>query len=197
MVKYDYAIFIGRCQPPHVHHIGEIQKGLNLANKVLVVLGSSHVAPNVKNPWSAGQRQQLIRSCFPQDEQTKLEFFAVKDYINDDHAWVTDLHNQVHCFMNSEQSEYYSLLRVCLLGSKKDLSSLYLDVLDSKWERKLSPPPTLSLTSSTIIRELYFSGQNYEDHVLPPVFMQMEASKSTTWYELIVKEKLMLDLPVN
>ena len=38
--KYDLAIFIGRFQPLHNGHVHNIEKGLEIADNVLVILGS-------------------------------------------------------------------------------------------------------------------------------------------------------------
>ena len=58
--KYDYAIFIGRFQPPHKAHIHIIEEALKIAEQVVIVLGSNRSAPNTRNPWTAVEREEMI-----------------------------------------------------------------------------------------------------------------------------------------
>jgi bifunctional NMN adenylyltransferase/nudix hydrolase len=40
--KYDYLVFIGRFEPPHIGHIEVIKHALSLAQFVVVLVGSAN-----------------------------------------------------------------------------------------------------------------------------------------------------------
>jgi bifunctional NMN adenylyltransferase/nudix hydrolase len=151
MAKYDYAVLIGRMQPPHKEHISQIKRGLELADKVIVAFGSHRAAPNIKNPFSTKEREDMVRmalSDLPAKDQGRVLYTQVRDYYYNDTAWFTDLHNSVNALI---EQEHYS---ICVIGCIKDESSWYLEALPEEWKRELSPPR--NLMSATDIRELYF-----------------------------------------
>lgn len=55
------AIFIGRFQPFHNGHAEIIKRALEIYNEVIVVVGSRNVAKNVKNPFTAIERRNMIQ----------------------------------------------------------------------------------------------------------------------------------------
>jgi len=94
-MKYTHAIVIGRFQPFHSAHQDLIQYSLTLAERVIVILGSARSASDVKNPFTPSMREEMIRACFP-DEQNRLAFRAVRDYPYNDHIWTTEVQNCVN-----------------------------------------------------------------------------------------------------
>jgi len=93
--KYDFGIVIGRFQPFHTAHLSLIQHSLKLAEKVIIILGSARSASDVKNPFTPAMREEIIRACFPEDEN-RLIFRAVRDYPYNDHVWTTEVQNIVN-----------------------------------------------------------------------------------------------------
>ena len=49
---YDAIVFIGRFQPLHNAHVEIIRKASELADKVIVVVGSANQPRTFKNPFS-------------------------------------------------------------------------------------------------------------------------------------------------
>lgn len=147
MKKYDYAVYIGRFQPPHKEHINQIRHGLSLADKVIIVLGSHRAAPDIKNPWSAQERQEMVNLCFNDEDKSKLIFVQVRDYKYNNTTWFTDLHNSVNSVTKDTP-------KICVIGCVKDASSWYFEALPESWSRELTPPN--HLMHATEIRDLYF-----------------------------------------
>lgn len=50
--KYHAAVFIGRFQPFHLGHEAIVREGLKQADEVIIVVGSSFAARNVRNPFT-------------------------------------------------------------------------------------------------------------------------------------------------
>lgn len=151
-LDFDYAVFIGRLQPPHKEHINQIKRGLKLARYgVIVALGSHRAAPNIKNPWCAVERENMVRACFNSADNARIQFVQVRDYYYNNTMWFTDLHNQIYSKIreNTPGDE-----RICLIGHKKDASSWYIDALPQEWNRQLSQPK--NLLNATDIRNAVF-----------------------------------------
>lgn len=146
-MKYDYAVFIGRMQPPHIHHIGNITHALSIAKKVIVVFGSHRSAPNIKNPWTVDEREDMLRSCFDRSTNNRIQCISVRDYYYNDNSWFADLQQKVRNCTDSTSS-------ICVVGCKKDESSWYLDALPERWKREFTYKH--NPICATDVRKMYF-----------------------------------------
>jgi bifunctional NMN adenylyltransferase/nudix hydrolase len=180
MKKYDYAIVIGRFQPLHTAHQDLIQYSLNLAEKVIVILGSARSAPDVRNPFTPAMREEIIRACFPKAEN-RLVFRAVRDYPYNDHVWTAEVQNTVAEITDEDGK---GDARIAIVGFFKDKSSYYLNLFP-QWtfeEFYCSDKEKLSLNASQI-REKYFSGDESWQTLVPPVAAKyLNAFRETDFY---------------
>lgn len=87
------ALFVGRFQPFHHGHLFAIKKLLKKFNEVVVVIGSSEDSFSPENPFTCGERLEMIRACFSKGELAKLILVPVPD-VNDNRVWVD------HVFMH-------------------------------------------------------------------------------------------------
>lgn len=62
MYKHKVALFIGRFQPFHNGHLYSLKKCLEIAERVIVVVGSSQEKGTLDNPWSYMARKQMVCS---------------------------------------------------------------------------------------------------------------------------------------
>lgn len=182
MSQYDYAVFIGRMQPPHKEHINQIKRGLELADRVIICLGSHRAAPNIKNPWTTKEREEMIRAALDDAEnidQYRVEFTKVRDYYYNNTAWFTDLYNKVYEIAQAKPNA-----KICLIGARKDDTSWYLDALPEQWKRELDLPHRVM--NATDVRSLYFEGDlKFSTDLLDPVTdYLMEWSKTDKYYQL-------------
>lgn len=152
---YSYAVLIGRFQPLHNGHVALIEQALQIADKVLILLGSSFAARTPKNPFTFDERKQMIRETFPEiiDSRTgkpvlgKIVNYAnrelpsattttpynnrifiepLRDYFYSDDVWLA--HVQTICAKYFDEGD-----TVALMGSYKDSSSYYLNLFP-QWE---------------------------------------------------------------
>ena len=186
MKKYDYAIVIGRFQPLHLAHQDLIRYSLTLAEKVIIVLGSARSASDVKNPFTPAMREEIIRACFPKDND-KLIFRAVRDYPYNDHVWTTEVQNIVN-EITEEDDETDA--RLAIVGFFKDKSSYYLNLFP-QWnfeEFYCADKQLLSLSASEI-REKYFSeNADWQKLVPPTVANYLRAFRGTEFYPHLKSE---------
>jgi nicotinamide-nucleotide adenylyltransferase len=61
--RFSCLLVPGRFQPPHLGHIGTIRYALDLADEVIVVVGSAQESYTLYNPLTAGERIVLLRKA--------------------------------------------------------------------------------------------------------------------------------------
>lgn len=60
MYKYKTALFIGRFQPFHNGHLYSLRKCLDIAEKVVIAVGSSQESGTENNPWGYKLRKRMV-----------------------------------------------------------------------------------------------------------------------------------------
>ena len=65
---YDTALVVGRFQTFHLGHESLINTALSLADRVVLLIGSSQEHGTLMNPFSVITREKMIRSIFPGSE---------------------------------------------------------------------------------------------------------------------------------
>ncbi len=81
---FDYLVFIGRFQPFHLAHLQPIQIALARSHYVILALGPTQNERNLKNPFLAKEREQMILSNFSPEVQERIKFVHVVDVYNDE-----------------------------------------------------------------------------------------------------------------
>lgn len=59
-MKFEVALFIGRFQPFHNGHLYSLNKSLEVADKVTVVVAKSNVSGTPDDPWDYKIRKQMV-----------------------------------------------------------------------------------------------------------------------------------------
>ena len=121
--EFKYAVIIGRFQPFHNAHLAVVEKGLEVAEEVIVVIGSVGGAPSIRNPFTYEERRQMIRGAIT---NPRIKIVGVRDYFYSDNAWLSDVQAKTDRFISEGDS-------VAMLGSYKDGSSYYLNLFP-QWE---------------------------------------------------------------
>lgn len=165
--QFDTAVVIGRFQPFHLGHADLIDTALKVADKVVVILGSSHAARNCKNPFTADERAGMIvryveDQWSPGTADDRIEVIPMRDYYYSDALWVTDLQTKVRQNVGGK--------KVCLVGHKKDASSYYLDLFPS-WAFVEHSPSHFdadnNVLGATEVRAELFSGSGVWEEYVP------------------------------
>jgi bifunctional NMN adenylyltransferase/nudix hydrolase len=167
--EYDTLVFCGRFQPFHDGHKAVIEKALEKAEKVVIVVGSSFQPRTPKNPLTFYERKCLIESEFPKETGVdryrryhRIIIVGVPDYPYDDNAWVSAVQNAV-ASVNSHSP------KTGLIGHSKDSSSYYLKIFPD-WRNHVEVDNVGDI-NATDIRESayekgYFSGDNMPANAL-------------------------------
>ena len=117
----DIAVLVGRFQPFHNDHLALLQRALEVAARVVVVIGSAHQARTPKNPFTWRERAEMLRLALPEAERARVAFLPVRDYY-DPQRWVRVVSERVAALnVNGSGST-----RIALVGHFKDATSEYL-----------------------------------------------------------------------
>ena len=195
-VKYDLSIIIGRFQPLHNGHLELIKKAFEVSNKVLILIGSSYLPRTIKNPFTGGERMEMIKITINRlvrsgdlDGNVDFRIEMLSDHQYSDTEWL----EEVQTFINSHNDIYQGT--VCLVGHKKDHTSYYLDMFP-KYD--LVEVPNVAVLNSTTIRDIYFGNGMIPKDVMPDFVVQYldyfkdkkEYNALTEEYQYIAKYKL-------
>lgn len=118
-MDYQTAVVIGRWQLFHDNHKALLDKALQSAKKVVILIGSCKAARSVKNPFTWQERMQMIRACFSDADNARIYFEPIQDHYYSDSLWVTQVQRAVGTHMEDDAT-------TCIVGAYSDDSSYYL-----------------------------------------------------------------------
>lgn len=150
---FDAAVFIGRFQPFHNGHLAMVQHALAAAQRVVIVLGSSHQSRSPKNPFTWQEREAMIRTALPADAQKRVLFLPMRDFY-DEARWVQAVQGGVALLLEADAGPASIPQRIALVGHFKDDSSTYLAQFP-QW--RLLNYPRQNETDATEVREACFA----------------------------------------
>lgn len=160
--RYDLAVYIGRFQPPCRHHIETIKHGLKIADKLLVFVGSANTSRSIKNPFTAEERIEMIRSVLSLEESQRVLFCKKEDRLYDDTQWVMGVEHNVNRVLDEIKGPV-DVKKVTLIGCKSDSSSWYLDKFPG-WSKEFVVAPHRlndTIIHATDIRNALLCGSDW------------------------------------
>jgi len=118
--KYQWAVCIGRFQLFHDAQLALIRKGLALAPRCAVLVGSAFQARSPRNPFTFQERVETIRLALTEEERSRVDFLAIRD-VFDEKRWVATVQGAMAQLTGSPRTP------VVLVGHRKDPTSEYLN----------------------------------------------------------------------
>lgn len=91
------GLIVGRFQPFHKGHLAVIREVLRKCDDVVVIIGSAEESHTEKNPFTAGERYQMLLSSLTQEERARVLIIPVRD-VNRYSVWVNHLESYVPPF---------------------------------------------------------------------------------------------------
>lgn len=149
------AAVIGRLQLSHWAHLHLINSAFNLADQVVIVLGSAWRSRNAKNPFTFQERKEMLLAALSHEQRARVRFVGVRDVYDDD-RWVSLVRREVERCCEPEE-------KVTLVGYSKDASSYYLAKFPG-WGY-VDAGSTIAV-DATQLRNILFSGEPFEKAVL-------------------------------
>jgi bifunctional NMN adenylyltransferase/nudix hydrolase len=169
-------VYIGRFQPFHNGHLKTLRLALSKGD-VIVVLGSADSPRTPRCPFTASEREGMIRGALTADERERVCIIQQND-TSDDAQWVREIEERVAAVARGR--------RIILTGCKKDESSYYLDVFP-KWGFE---PGVLTSVSGTKVRDLYFDNDPWAAVLVPESTASfLQQFRHTEAFEQVRKER--------
>jgi len=123
MKKYKLAVVIMRAQFPTLAHLSLLERAFEQADHLLVLLGSTNVAPSFKNPFTFKQRKDMFTSALS-GTISMITHFSPLDDMPADFDWETQLIAKVDRAKRALSIKDNK--DVAIVGHDKDESSYYL-----------------------------------------------------------------------
>ena len=143
------GLLIGRFQPFHLGHLDAIKFALSKVDTVSLGIGSSNKPLGKENPFTADEREQMIRSSINTDMAKNIQIFYIPD-LEDHKKWIENLDTIVPkyevVFSNDEMTQH--------LYSKRNMEVISI------------PFTKRDELSGTNIREKIRSDQDWQ-HLVP------------------------------
>jgi bifunctional NMN adenylyltransferase/nudix hydrolase len=181
---YEYVVFIGRFQPFHNGHKQVIETALNMADKVIILVGSAFQPRTPKNPWTYRERAEMITASLG-ELSSRVIIQPLLDQRYNDQKWATSVQEVVQKSLRG-WSDYPP--RVAIIGHTKDDSSYYLKLFP-QWS--LVEHDMNESVNATDLRDLYLEGKNVKflQSLVPvEVFGFLQNFKLTAEYKILVDE---------
>jgi len=177
--KYDLIIYIGRFQPFHNAHEYVVRAAQELADEVLILIGSSNVGRSIKNPFTGDERYFMILRALPDFDNSCGAIKFINDYTYDNNLWIEHVGEVVNEYAGPRMCQ-----KIGVIGHDKDHSSFYLNSFP-QWDYIPigSYPEKGNIIDATQIRRLLYT-RNY--HFIKGVI-------SPNVYEWIDKEFIYTD----
>ena len=78
------ALFLGRFQPLHKGHVAVMKRILGDYDELVVVIGSSQYSNKKHNPFSADEREEMVKAVLSKDDLKRTNIFKIDDIHDND-----------------------------------------------------------------------------------------------------------------
>ena len=153
----DLAVFIGRFSPVHAGHINVVRRMLeDDADRILILIGSSGDARNIRNPWTYAERKHMFELTIVDHglDIEKIRFAPIEDHAYQNNLWMLQVQQQVakQC---SEMEADGTRTNVALYGFLKDETSAYINAFPQWGTPRTSMQ--FNTMNATDVRDGYFA----------------------------------------
>lgn len=182
-ITRDALVFIGRFQPFHNGHKAVIDAALEQAKEVVIVVGSSFAARNIRNPFTFQERKAMIKAVFTTE---RVKVVPVSDYPYDDNKWVNAIQRIVDETIPNAKD-------VGLIGHSKDSTSYYLNIFP-RWKNHVEVPNIDGINATDIRKHLMFDDTDGASETkaisnIPSNSLNlMTKFCSSPWFDILHKE---------
>jgi nicotinamide-nucleotide adenylyltransferase len=67
------GLFVGRFQPFHLGHLATVKFALSRLEELIIVIGSAQTSHEIRNPFTAGERIQMIKDSLVADSSVDMK----------------------------------------------------------------------------------------------------------------------------
>lgn len=164
--KRQLAVYIGRFQPFHNGHLSTLLQALQLAEHVLVIVGSSRGGGD-RNPFTAHERVGMIRESLSYELNARTSVQPLADH-PDDREWAIGVRRLI-------QAQYWTDKPPYLIGVSKADTGWVSMFHELTFVEAIATPHV----SGTIIREIAARDGDFR-HLVPTGTLKILAQLETT-----------------
>lgn len=146
-MKTDYCVFVGRFQPFTNAHKAMVDRALEEAENVIIVVGSDNASISLRNPFTTKERIWMMSIVY-QNQSHRITYLPIPDSAYNFTAWIAEVQRRIGEIIPENAT-------VKLIGHFKDGSSYYLKYFP-QWEL-VSEPSHENGLSATKIRDQLFN----------------------------------------
>ncbi|MCI1711410.1 MAG: bifunctional nicotinamide-nucleotide adenylyltransferase/Nudix hydroxylase [Chiayiivirga sp.] len=185
-MRLDYLVLIGQFAPFHNGHLALIRRALERAQTVIVLIGSSGRARNSRNPWSASEREQMLRSALP-EAAGRIVVRPLRDHLYNENTWIGAVQGAVRdaIGIQSTTSPLIGMLSGPVPSSVDTVRAF------PQWTHEECPWTDVPFAQE--LREHYFGGTDggmalVRANVPPTVFSMLEAFRTGSTFRALAEE---------
>lgn len=162
-MNYHFAVFIGRFQPLHIGHQHIIDRALENADRLIILVGSADTARSIRNPFTLQERTGFLSSSYSKElDSGRIIVRGISDRAYNDDAWIAEVQRivtEVVLEVGNHDSPHSTIhgtrdFKIALSGYGKDGTSFYLKMFP-EWGG-IDIPSQYGTFNSTDIRNDYF-----------------------------------------
>ena len=100
------GVFVGRFQPFHIGHLKVINHILSKEDELVIVVGSAQYSHTLDNPFTAGERIELIRKALDEEEIATQRYYLIPvEDVNIHAIWVSHMVSRIPRFQTVYSNE--------------------------------------------------------------------------------------------
>ena len=121
------GMFVGRFQPFHLGHMMAVRDALRKVDELVIVVGSAQISHESRNPFTAGERVQMIKGSLDADaniEPKRILIIPVPD-VNAHFLWTYQLDMMVPRYHTVFSNDFFTRVLFKERGVRVNQTSLY------------------------------------------------------------------------
>ena len=177
-MRFDSLVLIGQFAPFHNGHLSLLRRALERADRVVVALGSAERARNIRHPWIASEREEMLRASLPA-ESTRILVRPLRDHLYNENAWIAAMQAAVRDALGASA---FASQRIGLIGGPESTGVDYLRAFP-QWPREEVPLvacPSAEGLRAGFLEDSHEGMAHVRAHVPPAVADLLTAFRETS-----------------
>ena len=152
---YDSGLIVGRFQTFHKGHQSLVDAGLQLCDRVLILIGSAQESGTERNPYNISTRIDVIRSVYA--DNSRVSVYALPDLANEN-----DITEEWGRYVLGQVDRYLYKAPELMIYGNDEARSRWFNVNDIKDSAEFIIPRSRLPISATMLREMMVKDERRE-----------------------------------
>lgn len=152
---YDSGLIVGRFQTFHKGHQSLVDAGLQLCDRVLILIGSAQESGTERNPYNISTRIDVIRSVYV--DNSRVSVYALPDLTNEN-----DITEEWGRYVLAQVDRYLYKAPELMIYGNDEARSRWFNVNDIKDTAEFIIPRSRLPISATMLREMMVKDERRE-----------------------------------